>query len=83
MEHLTKSQQGLLYLLYGLVALMVIFSILAVRNLGEEGYQQCIQKKCERKGPEFCSKQREISNCCQGAGGELVVVEGKLTSVFS
>ena len=83
MEPLTKAQRGLLYTLYGLVAVMVIFSILAVRNVGEEGYQQCLQNKCERKGPEFCSKQREISNCCQGAGGELGVAEGKLTCVFA
>lgn len=83
MEPLTKAQRGLLYTLYGLVAVMVIFSILAVRNLGEEGYQQCIQKKCERKGPEFCSKQREISNCCQGAGGELAIAGGKLICAFA
>lgn len=83
MTILTKAQRGLLYTVYGLIALMIIFSILAVRNLGEEGYQQCLQKKCERKGPEFCSKQREISNCCLGAGGELAIVEGKLTCVFA
>lgn len=83
MESLTKSQRGLLYLLYGLTTLMVIFSMLAVLNVGESGYQQCIQDKCQRKGQEFCSKQREISNCCQGAAGELAVVEGKLTCVFA
>ena len=83
MEPLTRVQQGLLYLLYGLTAVMVIFSILAVRNLGEAGHQQCIQEKCERKGPEFCSKQREINNCCQGAGGELAVAEGQLRCVFA
>lgn len=82
METLTTAQKGLLYLLYGLTALMVIFSIMAVRNVGEEGYQQCLKKKCERKGAEFCSKQREISNCCLGAGGELALTEGKLTCVW-
>ena len=68
---------------YFRIIVEVIFSLWAIQNQGQEGYQQCIQDKCQRKGQEFCSKQREISNCCQGAGGELAIAEGKLTCVFA
>lgn len=78
----------LLYGLYFLLLLMVVFSLMAVRNTGLEGYQQCVEKKCELKGGKFCSKLREQDNCCAGAGGKLATVnnpqpgESKYTCVF-
>lgn len=79
---LTKAQRGLLYILYGLLALMVVFSLLALKNQNFFGYEKCIQKKCEQKGDAFCSKVREISNCCLGAGGQVAQANGKFTCVF-
>lgn len=64
----------LLYSLYSLLALMVIFSLMSIQNLGEEGYQHCVEKKCEAKGDKFCSKLRELNTCCAGAGGNLAGV---------
>ncbi len=85
---LRVSQKILLGSLYFLLLLMVIFSFLAQDNVGEEGYRQCVQKKCEQKGEKFCSKVRELSNCCAGAGGNLAAVnnpppgESPYTCVF-
>jgi len=50
---------------------MIVFSVLAIKDKGQEGYLQCVQKKCDEVSPDFCNKVREKSNCCQGAGGEL------------
>ena len=78
----------LLYSLYALLILMVIFSFMALRNIGLEGYQQCVEKKCEVKGEKFCSKLRELNTCCAGAGGTLAGVnnpqpgESPYTCVF-
>lgn len=79
---LSLLQKALLALLYGLIILMIAFSLMALKNLGEEGYNECIQEKCGEKGEEFCSKFREINNCCLGAGGELAVSDGKYLCVF-
>lgn len=80
---LTKSQKGLFYTLYAFIILMLLFSVLAVKNHGQEGYNKCVQDKCERKGQEFCSKPREIMNCCLGAGGNLANVDNKLDCTFA
>lgn len=79
---LTLGQKILLLSIYALVALMIIFSLLAIRNRNEQGYQQCIQEKCERKGQEFCQKPREIQNCCQGAGGQVAVEGSQYVCIF-
>lgn len=79
---LTISQKILLGLLYGLIALMIIFSFHAAGNVGEEGYNKCVQKKCSERGENYCSKPRELSNCCQGAGGILGQADGKLVCEF-
>ena len=74
MEELTTSDLSrkiVLYVLYSLLVLMVIFSFMAIQNTGFDGYQQCVEKKCETKGEKFCSKVRELGNCCAGAGGNL------------
>ena len=78
----TTTQKLLLVLLYGLIVLMIIFSVLAIKNIGEEGYNRCIQEKCEKGGQEYCSKTREIDNCCMGAGGTLAVSNGNYVCVF-
>ena len=75
-------QKILLAVIYGLIILMVIFSIGAGKNRNQEGYDKCLQEKCDEKGEKFCSKQREINNCCQGAGGELAIADSQLTCVF-
>ena len=83
MSDLSASQKILLYCFYALLALMVIFSILSLKNTGTESYQKCIQQKCDAKGQAFCTKQREISNCCQGANGQLAMTSNnQLTCVF-
>ena len=85
---LKMSQKILLSSLYLLVLLMIIFSLLAIQNTGFEGYQQCVEEKCEAKGEKFCSKVRELNNCCAGAGGTLAGVnnprsgEAPYTCVF-
>ncbi len=71
---LTRSHKILLYCLYSLLVLMVIFSLMAIQNVGKKGYQQCVEKKCEAKGEKFCSKPRELNNCCAGADGTLAGV---------
>ncbi len=82
--HLTIVQKVLLGLLYGLMILMVIFSIIASLDKNYEGYDKCVQKKCVRKGEAFCQKAREQQNCCLGAGGQLATnSQGKFTCVFS
>lgn len=88
-HNLKMPQKVLLWTLYSLVLLMVVFSLLAIQNAGEKGYQQCVEKKCEEKGEKFCSKLRELNNCCAGAGGTLAGVnnpkqgESPYTCVFN
>lgn len=65
----------ILYSLYALLILMIIFSFWASGNTGLEGYKQCIEKKCDTKGEAYCSKLRELNNCCAGAGGNLAGVQ--------
>ena len=81
-EKINLWQKGLLIALYGLIILMVIFSIGATKNLGEDGYNNCIQKKCDKKGEDFCHKFREINNCCLGAGGNVAQRNEGLTCIF-
>tara|TARA_Y100000310_G_scaffold345402_1_gene464537 strand:+ start:46308 stop:46559 length:252 start_codon:yes stop_codon:yes gene_type:complete len=83
MKNLTKPQKVLLLLLYGLIILMIIFSFGATKNLGQKGYDQCVQKKCDTKGNEYCQKYRELNNCCLGAGGNIAQDAGKLVCIFS
>ena len=71
LPNITWLQRGLLLLLYGLIILMVVFSFMASQNLGQEGDDNCVKEKCDTKGEAYCTKFREISNCCQGAGGKI------------
>jgi hypothetical protein len=77
------SQNVLFWGMISLLILLLIFSLLSLQNLGREGYDRCISEKCEKGGDAYCSKAREISNCCEGAGGELGVVNGKYDCVFN
>ena len=71
---LTFPQKILFYSIYALLILMIFFSLQAMRNIGQDGYDRCHQKKCDVSGEAFCSKFREISNCCLGAGGKVAIV---------
>ncbi len=83
MSH-TTAQKILLYLIYGLVLLMVLFSLIAIQDKSFSGYKKCVEKKCERGGEKFCQKSREQMNCCTGAGGKLALdAQNKFTCVFS
>lgn len=80
---LALSQKIALFLLYGLIILMVIYSIKATENLGQSGFNNCVQKKCDSKGDAYCNKFREIDNCCLGAGGKLGSANGKYICLFT
>ena len=80
---LTYAQQGLLILLYGLVLLMVVFFVMSIRNLGEEGYQRCMEKRCTAVGHEQCQKLREVSSCCLGAGGNVGIADNRYICTFA
>lgn len=69
----TRLQKFLFLILLGLIILMIIFSLQAKGNLGQKGYNRCIQQKCEDGGEEYCSKVREVDNCCKGAGGQTAI----------
>lgn len=78
---LTRGQRLLLVVLYVLIILMVFFSLLTIRDKGKEGFDRCVQEKCD-KSLRYCSKEREIANCCQGAGGDIGRVNGQVTCLF-
>ena len=62
---------------------MIFFSLLALKDKNFAGYEKCLQKKCDRKGQDFCHKPREIMNCCAGAGGKLAAANNQYTCVFT
>ncbi len=76
------GQQILYYILIGLFVLMIVFSFDSLKHQGQEGYDNCIKNKCEKSGQKFCSKFREINNCCLGSGGMIAQVDGKAICVF-
>ena len=79
-DKLSIGQKIMFIMLYVMISLMVVFSIGATKNVGQKGFDKCIEWKCQ-KGEEYCSKQREINNCCLGAGGQLGISENKLTCI--
>jgi len=83
MMKLTLAQKILLLCLYGLFMLMIIFSVLAVKNIGKQGFDRCIEKKCQDGGEQFCAKFREVNNCCLGAGGATAMSSSKAICVFT
>jgi len=83
-EKQTIPQKILFYSICLLVLLMFVFSLMAMKDKNFGGYQQCIEKKCERGGLAFCQKFREQNNCCLGAGGQLSMTkDNAYTCVFS
>ncbi|HLC71568.1 MAG TPA: hypothetical protein VJI32_06155, partial [Candidatus Nanoarchaeia archaeon] len=82
MHSLTRNQKGLLAALYGLLLLMVIFSIMSIRNLGDDGYGHCLEKRCATVGLENCQKLREVSSCCFGAGGKVAISDNNYICTF-
>jgi hypothetical protein len=79
----TQLQWLLLVSLYFLVILMIVFSVNAAKNIGQSGYELCIEDKCDSKGEEYCTKTRTLNNCCAGAGGTLGAAEGKYICLFN
>jgi hypothetical protein len=75
-------QKALVVTLYLLVMVSFVLSIMAMRNVGKEGFERCVQKKCETVSEEYCSKFREVNNCCQGAGGRIEVKDDGYVCVF-
>ncbi|MEK6900386.1 MAG: hypothetical protein AABX05_04655 [Nanoarchaeota archaeon] len=72
-KELQRPQKILLILLYGLLALMVFFSIFAaMNNFGEKGMQKCMDQLAEKKiNKSLADRPKDIYNCCQGAGGKI------------
>lgn len=70
---LTIHQKIIMGVLYSSIILLIVFSILATKNLGQDGYERCVEQKCQERGEKFCTKVRELNNCCQGAGGTLSI----------
>ena len=60
-------------MLYGLLFLMVVFSVLAaISNFGEKGMQKCLDQLAEkRENKSAPERPKNIYNCCIGAGGEI------------
>ncbi len=82
LSELKLSQKIVLGILCGLLLLMVFFSFEARNNLGEEGFNQCLQEKCTKRGEAYCQKLNEINNCCLGAGGKLAQNNQGVTCSF-
>lgn len=80
-SRLNLAQKILFLALLGLLMLMVVFSFNVRKYLGQEGYNRCIQEKCEIN-KEYCQKSREIGNCCEGAGGKTAISGGQLGCIF-
>ncbi len=82
MDKINNYQKSLLFVMYGLIILMIVFSLMATKNIGQEGYEKCIQDKCDKQGTEYCSKYREINNCCLGAGGQTIQTQNGFSCQF-
>lgn len=81
-QNYTLAQKVLLVILYALLILIVIFVFLSLGNRGQEAFDNCVQKKCQRAGEQICQKYRELYNCCIGTGGRYTPVESNWVCVF-
>lgn len=79
---LTVSQKILLGSLYSLIALMVIFSLMATKNSGQEGFTRCMNKEVNIYGEEIFNKYKHVNNCCLGAGGKTAQSSQGYSCVF-
>ncbi len=85
-KELSLSQKILLVMLYGLLVLVVVFSVLAaINNFGEKGMQRCMDKLAEKKeNKSIAENPKKIYNCCLGAGGKMAQKQdGSYTCVFN
>ncbi len=82
MSSLHLSQKVLLGILSFLILLMLVFSFNAMQNTGMKGYTACMEEKCLTHGEAFCSKFREVNNCCLGAGGKIGIQNNKPECFF-
>lgn len=79
---LSLSQKILFGGLYSLLALMVVFSILARGNVGEDGLQKCLNRVVDRhKDGSLYESFKVVNNCCVGAGGKIAWSAEKNTHV--
>lgn len=81
-KNTSVAQKALFYVLCGLFVLMIVFSLMAIKDKGKAGFERCVQEKCAKHGEAFCAKPREVDNCCKGAGGETWVSGSKAECVF-
>ncbi|MBU0614631.1 MAG: hypothetical protein KJ601_00905 [Nanoarchaeota archaeon] len=79
---LTLLQRGLLLVIYVVLIISLVLSIQATKNIGQTGFDKCMEKECE-EGEENCNKFRTIDNCCNGAGGETGVSNNKYICKFN
>ncbi|MFH1641580.1 MAG: hypothetical protein ABIC04_01640 [Nanoarchaeota archaeon] len=75
-------QTILLVIIYGGIIISIVFSIAAARNIGQVGYDKCIEKACQ-VSKEHCEKFRTQNNCCTGAGGNMNIAGNNYICVFS
>lgn len=79
---LTVSQKILLGSLYSLIALMVIFSLMATKNSGHEGFNRCMKNEVTVYGEGIVNKYKHVNNCCLGAGGKTAQSSTGYSCVF-
>jgi len=72
----------LIGILYLSIIITILLSVAAQKNIGQNGFDKCIEKQCE-KGEEHCNKYRTINNCCVGAGGDVGVSNNKYVCIFN
>ncbi len=71
-KQLGLSQKILLGSLYGLFTLMVVFSIMARDNFGEDGFQKCLDRVVDKHDDGRLTESfKVINNCCVGAAGKV------------
>ena len=79
---LTISQKILLGSLYSLIALMIVFSVMAAKNVGLDGFKKCMNKEVIIYGEEIYSNYKHVNNCCLGAGGKTAQSSSGYSCVF-
>ena len=78
---LSILQITLLVLLYVLITASIVLGIAATGNLGQEGYDGCMEKICIDH-PSWCTKFRTMNNCCMGTGGKMGIIDNEYVCVF-
>ncbi len=81
MKNLNKLQLTLLILIYLGMISCIILSIGAITNIGQEGYDRCMERICTRH-EAWCTKFRTKNNCCMGSGGDMVMIDDEYVCRF-